>query len=170
VSEPVCLDAGRELDAMVAERAMGWERRSLQDTLLNPRWFNDQSLPMYVVEGLVDYLVPHGHPDAAVGVLEVTPSGLRIGGGRVPRYSVDTPAAWDVLENMRARGWTVELRGFRIIEGKETNDWVCSIESRPQRVTERAATAPLAICLAAIAALHAQQDPTATPDQHPLKP
>ena len=141
--------AGPELDAMVAERVMGWV------------WKDD---PL--------------HPEEAPFL--VSPDGAdcwhRSGIGRLPAYSTDIDAAWGVVEKLgESRGngqrhYYVEIahdtrHGDPSIEG-----YTCTIEVSPywdnpdaedsdcREVGAFAPTAPLAICLAALAAVKGNPD------------
>lgn len=72
---------------------------------------------------------------------------------RIPEYSSDISSALQVVEAMREKGWTVEITAHT--EGDAT----CGIEANRGEVNEHyvalvtAATAPLAICLAALDAM-----------------
>jgi hypothetical protein len=73
------LDAGRELDALVAERVMGW-------THVGPHpWGKPHGVPP---EGRV-YNERFGEASRPVGLVEV------------PAYSTDIAAAWQVVEKIR---------------------------------------------------------------------
>ena len=73
----------------------------------------------------------------------------------VPKYSTDISAAFQVVERMRADGHEVCIVGIR------DEDWRCEvykdkagpIPDFPETIVECASTAPMAICLAALAAL-----------------
>jgi hypothetical protein len=128
MSAPVDVDAlpaGRELDALVAERVFG-----------APYYWSDAGseggtpLTGNIVPGFAEW--------------QTVASGREI-----PPFSTDIAAAWDVLEAMRAGGWGGELEyspdgaGFRIMFWR-------SGKTRDACLQE---TAPLAICRAALKAV-----------------
>lgn len=71
----------------------------------------------------------------------------------VPQYSESIKKAWLVVEKMRERGWDVHLDSL----GFDGEEWRCFFEchddERGTRAHGDAATAPLAICTAALNAL-----------------
>lgn len=115
---------GRELDATVAVKVLGWK--------LNGPW---------------------GRRCEWVGV---SPDGTRAG---VPYYSDNIAAAWEVVEKFEA----LEYGKVRLA-GSHYHGWYCSICWGPGRDGEGeaysvfGATAPEAICRAAIAALRTPPD------------
>jgi len=104
------MKAGRELDALVAEKVMGW-------TLSGRVWIDER-----------------GH----LQTIEPTSFGSF-------EPSSDIAAAWEVVEKMRARGLIVDLT---LGAGA-----YCRIGGFRPFAEERGATAPLAICLAALKAV-----------------
>jgi hypothetical protein len=105
--------AGRELDALVAEKVMGWK-------WIGPDEFNDNR--------------------------HLTLGGQKVQ-ARIPDYSTDIAAAWDVVEKMRPT--------FNLVLECVSLEYNCHV-ARPghldEKVNVRADTAPLAICLAALKA------------------
>jgi hypothetical protein len=81
---PETLAAGRELDALVAEKVMGWR---------------DVEPECYTPSGKA---LCGTAPDPSL-------SPWRNGRAYVPRFSEDIGAAWQVVEHLRAPGWTVDL-------------------------------------------------------------
>jgi hypothetical protein len=135
-AETMSLTAGRELDAMVAEKVMGWQRE-LGSFAGTQTW----------------------HPEV-VSLVRPSPSGYRrhpttgdltyFGG--IPSYSTDISAAWLIVERMRGLGWLMLLDdcdpfGFRCVWQTTSPDLT--------DVVGDGATAPLAICRAALAAVGA---------------
>ena len=129
------MEAGRELDALVAEKVMG---RAV--TWVGPeRW-------------RVLCFDPPEYSDAS------QPGGYWV--NEVPRYSRDLSAAWDVEKGMRLSGWLVSISG--IMEGAPEGRYLASfrhvsptergigVRSAPDATSD---TAPHAICLAALAAM-----------------
>jgi hypothetical protein len=109
------MQAGREMDALVAEKVMGVEI---------PKWLD----------------VPNGLD--TLTSREV-----------VPLYSTDIRAAWQVVQNLRERGWFFDLGDKPSIDGdfaspRVWNAFVDRIVFGPN-----ADTPMLAICLAALAAV-----------------
>ena len=111
---PTVLQAGRELDALVAEKVFGW---------MNLRFIGDKSL-----RGEVD-----GEPSE-----------------KVPFYSTDFESAWEVAEKLAEAGLWLTLQG----------DWHmrqfnATFSRRSNFVAQSGMcdSAPLAICLAGVAAI-----------------
>lgn len=124
------LPAGRELDALVAERVMGWQLVPAVNGIESPWWW-----------------------DANGPVHSMDKSDWR--GGWYP--STNIAAAWEVVERMGADGWDAELDQFhnfmhiwdacfRKLDNRDQGQW---LELR----TGRADAAPLAICRAALKAV-----------------
>jgi len=117
------LPNGRELDALVAEKVMGWigiKKQMIANAFGQP-----------VLE---DYV---GQP--AIGVTQPV---------LVPRYSTMIQEAWKVADKLRG-----EVQFLAVITGKGpqgTQPWICKINREGSFLEERADTAPLAICLAAL--------------------
>jgi hypothetical protein len=135
--EVYAVKAGRELDALVAEKVMGWEPVNDPDTGL---WWR----------------VPKGG---------YNPSGFQ-SEDAPPAYSTDIAAAWQVVEkitrplaNIRNGEWCLDRLGYRCCEHDEDGvhgEWRCSFRAYKGEDDEwvhvTASTAPLAICLAALKA------------------
>jgi hypothetical protein len=123
-------DAGRALDALVAEKVMGWTALHRRDG------------------GSAEYLgtVPD---NSFVGAS----TAKRIPGKTycVPEYSTDIAAAWLVVERMRADGWWPEVK--YLVDWDNAAKWYAACHRPPHQWSATAATAPLAICRAALAAL-----------------
>lgn len=117
------MQAGRELDALVAEKVMGW---------IGPIvWIEDEM-------GCDPYMFPPG-----VIVSE------RDNDRMVPVYSTGIAAAWMVVDRMEERGWMARI-------SREMGSWNCRFvrpEDTAGYVFDEDATAPLAICLAALRAV-----------------
>ena len=120
------MEAGRELDALVAERVMG----------LSVQWDYGR-VPFY------------WHPATLAHGLEIGPDGLSAVRRPIKPYSTDISAAWLVVEKLRADGFYPEIHALT------DGDWRCEIRAsgEPIDVWEDAPTAPLAICRAALAAI-----------------
>lgn len=133
------LEAGRTLDALIAEKVMRWKRGKLA--------------PLYI-EG-ENWLLPDGseptYCEGARGLLSVI----------IPNFSTDIAAAWQVVEAMKDRpGQFTNWLGFSIetyTTSSETRGYKASIGG--YRAT--ADTAPLAICLAALRVVGGVDGPTA---------
>jgi hypothetical protein len=117
------LPNGRDLDALVAEKVMGWidiKKQSIANAYGQP-----------VME---DYV---GQP--SIGATQPV---------LVPRYSTMIQEAWKVADKLRG-----EVQFLAVISGKGpqgTQPWICKINREGAFLEERADTAPLAICLAAL--------------------
>lgn len=115
--------AGRELDAQVAERVMGWTQVSKQPIA--------NAYGQHVMDDFVG--LPEG--GAAQPVL-------------VPRYSTLIQEAWKVADKLRG-----EAQFVAVISGKGpqgAQPWICKVNRDGSFLEERAETASLAICLAAL--------------------
>ena len=125
---------GRELDALVAEKVMGWK------PLLGPSKEMDEGFK----ERYWEYARNHA--------LRLTPESSFLPGLEhpVPPYSTDIGAVWEVVEKLGLAfelGWLPEDKGF---------NWDASFgEKRGSEAgtTTYASTAPHAICLAALKAV-----------------
>ena len=147
------MKAGRELDALVAERVMGWHREV------------DATYDYDHVQHGNEVLLPPG--ETLYSLREMLPRK-----GIIPfayfvseRYSTEVAAAWRVVQRMRLLGYRATVQ-----------TWVNSADVivlfykpedtyNPDRhvgVTDD--TAPLAICRAALAALTTAPQPA--PEQH----
>lgn len=134
------MDAGRELDALVAEKVMGWLR-------INAPY------EVYGAGGEPSGLEPVGGGYARFAI--------------VPNYSTDIKASWRVVEAMRARGYYAEVSDhisdldvrcamFAPRAGWGYDPYEHSWDREYQAAE---ATTPLAICRAALAALAALEEP-----------
>ena len=117
------MQAGRELDALVAEKVMGWidvKKQSIANA------FGQHVLDDYVGQPGIGATLP---------VL-------------VPRYSTMIQEAWKVADRLRG-----ETQFVAVISGKGpqgVQPWICKVNREGSFLEERADTAALAICLAAL--------------------
>jgi hypothetical protein len=117
--------AGRALDARIAEVVMGWKDVKIQPIA--------NAYGQHVID---DYL-----GRATIATLQPT---------LVPRYSTMLQDAWQVVERLRH-----ESAFVAVISGKGPagpQPWVCKINREGGFLEDKADTAPLAICLAALGA------------------
>ena len=128
--------AGRELDAEIAEKVMGYSVH------------------------LVGHTVPAIHQCASAPSLDKQEVWLSAGGhrfckwcGDMPMFSEDIAAAWQVVEKMEAQDLTVEYRTHGTRGGMKRV--VIADRANAGRIygSAEAPTAPLTICLAALAAV-----------------
>jgi len=120
------LPLGRDLDALVAEKVMGW---------INVK---KQSIANAFGQHVMDDYVGQPSIAATQPVL-------------IPRYSSMIQEAWKVADKLRA-----ESQFVAVISGTGPNGaqpWICKINREGSFLEERADTAPLAICLAALKAV-----------------
>jgi hypothetical protein len=118
------MPTGRDLDAIVAEKVMGWLDVKKQ-SIANGQHVMD------------DYV---GLPQAGA------PQPVL-----VPRYSTMIQEAWKVADRLRG-----ETQFVAVISGKGpqgVQPWICKVNREGSFLEERADTAPLAICLAALKGL-----------------
>lgn len=165
------LKAGRELDALVAEKVFGWvwlrrirhfpppRGREFSRSLFIP---DHQVKPYTTSQGEVENVPAMG--DEPIDAMNC------------PNYSTDIATAWLVVEKLRADGWLVSVKSMPpkasfIIEGSRSeydapspdiligSGVVCELKwmGEDWRHSEfsKAETAPLSICAAALAALEA---------------
>lgn len=123
---------GRELDALVAEKVMGWKK----DRVRVGRNSGDGTT-FWTIDALrfgdrIHALEPHDQP-------------LNVPG--LPPYSTDIAAAWEVVDNMRARNLE-----FEISSAPHRLPWLAKFGRR----AEPAPTPAHAICLAALKAVGAE--------------
>jgi hypothetical protein len=117
------MEAGRELDALIAEKVMGWMRVN------SPHKITGAS-------GEPSGFEPIGGGYATFAV--------------VPHYSTGIAAAWLVVDAMRARGAAVLLRYDMAYANEWEAGFGVASDKFP---SAHAPTAPHAICRAALAAL-----------------
>jgi G:T-mismatch repair DNA endonuclease (very short patch repair protein) len=124
------LQAGRELDALVAEKVMGYKWDGVRDDL-----------------GETRILYVPGTNWCAVDCTDAEPPRYT---DILPKFSTDIAAAWAVVEAMERRGWNVTVQ--RTWEG-----YRCEMDdmraTHAAVVDPRDGHGPLAICRAALAAL-----------------
>lgn len=138
------MKAGRELDALVAEKVMGltWN----EDRCRICGW----------------PLAASRDEGCAPGDCSMRPSPARRADEPAP-YSTDIAAAWEVVERMCADGWEYEINSHYSVTarfGKGHYEHWDSVWHGPS-VEEFADTAPHAICLAALAAADTARTPRA---------
>lgn len=126
------LPAGRELDALVAEKVMGLGK-------IEWMWCKRTDFA--------------GDPFCVKQPCHVD----RVYGWRVvPRYSTDIAAAWTVLDKMQERGFAMRLNQFCTFKDHPLLwHWACEIATSPVSVvsSEFEPTAELALCRAALKAV-----------------
>lgn len=134
------MKAGRELDALIAEKVMGWKAipHPCPETLFpgvvpKPSWF------------------PPGFDYEKNKHLYAT--GLA-NGVAFPHYSTDIAAAWEVLDHLAGCNTKALFYHDAYVQ------WQCVLDWQRRtfddcRIREMADTAPHAICLAALAAVKA---------------
>ena len=133
------MPAGRELDALVAKKVMGWRITAWND---GEPWGNREVFPPFEpINGIPADCDCISHSEA----------------GEPPHYSTDIAAAWEVVEKMEAcpyphgaeigSAYVDGLDGYIVAFGRGGPE--------PIDVAEFAVTAPLAICRAALKAVDA---------------
>ena len=137
------IEAGRELDTLVAERVMGWSHIERK-----PRQYKG-------FNGFANYFGPHGLPPEK-------PFNEGFGLFDVPTYSTNIADAWRVLDRMIERGYEGTLHrragddGLTLFlldaEGEPTGEYAYYCAEKM----------PLAICRAALNAV-AAKTPVASP-------
>lgn len=124
------LEAGRELDALVAKKVMEWCQEYAYDLdgNMEPMWKEPE------------YLVPPNSDEAK----------------KTPRFSTDIAAAWKVIITLYSKRWFADIDNLEV-DGKLM--WGCLLWTGDGRAADSvysdADTAPLAICRAALKAVAA---------------
>jgi hypothetical protein len=130
------MEAGRELDALIAEKVMGWRcvDKEAADRSAGAFWENDT--PCFYRSG-ISVVVMH-----------------KDGSSDGWRPSFDIAAAWLVVERFRQDGYLFALISD---DREEPRDYAAEFRKYDSNIGEttylngqRASTAPLAICLAAL--------------------
>jgi hypothetical protein len=161
---------GRELDALVAEKVMGWRWfRFLNKCYLIPPRNTETGFDPASVLSHWDGEGKQGTPDLEWTTLTSYPN------FRLRHYSTDIAAAWEVVEKMRADNYTVEVYSPGALindeHGVHSIGWGVEFSTwgKPSRPSGRVGrtidlfneeserevidTAPHAICLAALKAV-----------------
>lgn len=113
------MEAGRELDARVAEKVMGWTREDAYKRYILRSPETDMAATVWDGSGFNDL--------SAIS--------------RIPHFSTEIGAAWSVVQKIAMTyGLIFHLELY------QTGTWQCWLGD----CRERADTAPLAICLAAL--------------------
>jgi len=133
---------GSELDALVAEKVMGWK-----DRIIVCRW-KDRPARKHSIIAFKD----DGKDSVGDYSAYVNEAGEKIYCGRPhqlffpPHYSVLMEAAWEVVEHLVGKGMEFSLQ-----TNSHMKDWRAEFENPDVEVV--ALSAPLAICLAALKAV-----------------
>lgn len=127
------MQAGRELDALVAEQVMGWTKYDWEQG----DWDGPDNVTFFAIypNGLAVYYAGSYEPDAWFAP------------------STDIAAAWRVVEAIQAKGVAVHIYHGSAPNSAEA-PWYVQIDEPPNKYADSrsALTAPHAICLAALAA------------------
>ena len=134
--------AGRELDARVAERVMGWE--SITDELEIAKREDDPEC--------VDSRRWHRKPVWFKGNEKMACEEC----GTLPLYSTSIEAAWEIVEKLRQKYCCIKVYSdhayiYECTTVKDPDD-----DHDAPIIFDQAETAPLAICLAALKAMEWQ--------------
>lgn len=150
-SDRLTMEAGRELDALIAEKLFGWK----------VRW---DAMPPEGFDHAVEVWAPGWEADkparyAWCDEWPQTCASLPAGAVSLPTYSTNIAAAWQVVEAFRARGprfwWSLETAGWNVLDAQG----VRLFEGSVAIADGGANTMPLAICRAALAALETTDAP-----------
>jgi len=132
------LQAGRELDALVAEKVMGWARHAVefnnfQKVVVPPSWSN------------------FGVYWLGRDIYE-----------QVPAYSTEIEAAWQIVEQLQSHGLYIHIAALTV-RGFATRVFADRAGDEPDKqiVYVDADTASLAICKAALLAV--EHEPLTSP-------
>jgi hypothetical protein len=129
---------GRELDALIAERVMGWTIISLD--ILSPEFEKRFGVYRFRDSSLIGTRASHNFPRPVP----------------IPYYSTEITSAWEIWSKIREMGYWVELKQVRPRNIPSRQEYQCEIFSndfnKSIALTIRS-TEPLAICIAALQAL-----------------
>lgn len=153
------MEAGRELDALVAEKVMGWK---LPDTATMRAsaervWASQPQVQYFYAPDGCDVGFTAVPKDDAAAVAGFSQEGARFEPS-VPRYSSEIAAAWPVLQKLAdglARCYYAEVAegGIDANGGRAAHVRLYRQGDDEAFVTVAAATAPEAICRAALLAV-----------------
>lgn len=141
--------AGRELDALVAEKVMGWER--VLDGEETARVFGQIAKVEGGVRG-VALRVPKELLDGQTNPIVWIDSRNETGTARkvLPHYSTDIAAAWLVWDRITEKDYDLALQR----DWNLPREWVVTkSDSDCRAIFAYGSTAPLAICRAALQAV-----------------
>lgn len=130
----------RKIDAMVAERVMGWSSVGIWDSYHKNEageHVRDEPQPDSSYVGVGPNMIAEfkaGIRDATFGV--------------IPAYSTDIAAAWEVIEKMRAKGWGYEL--FSMAGSTQHEATFGHPSDRTKDAAAETDSMPLSVCLAAL--------------------
>lgn len=134
------MDAGRDLDALVAEKVMGWTKTVSADHTNSP------------IQVLREMGIFYQWTDTTGKVV----------GLDIPPYSTDIAAAWQAVDKLRSLGWYLWLEDAQFKDVQYTASFILAepmTEEYPWRSPpikqslNDASTAPHAICCAALRAV-----------------
>lgn len=143
------MEAGRELDALIAEKVMGWVWRR------GEHW-DITSVPgdrqLHLLES--DDEIRQQRPGEFTSIGDWPPQDGRIIWSHMPAYSTDIAAAWLIVEE-RPQGWSL----YTLCDIQQDDEaWQCDLWRKSKTgefeyVSAIGSSAPHAICLAALNAL-----------------
>lgn len=146
------LQAGRELDMLVAEKIMGWVRRGDNDHT-RPRHTTERRKRLGQAAETVEILDweskgPHPRLESPrdENGLSTIVFFCSCETGTIPAYSTDIAEAWKVFSVMQSRCvWC-------LIKQQESGTWKCIMREKSStwRALAEADSAPLVICLCAL--------------------
>lgn len=140
------MPAGREMDALIAERIFGFRREAAPKDYDGEHGGNEVLVPPTATLAELEPILPRKGP---------IPFDYLVG----ERYSTDIAAAWQVVERLQPDVW-VKLhvgRSFREDFVPIVDCYIGHYGSPDAHVVERGIGAPLAICRAALRAAEARQ-------------
>lgn len=131
------MDAGRELDELIADKVMGLEYRAWKAYCAPEGWYPKGAPPCNDRDSDDDAIDADGYE------------------GELPWYSTDIAAAWLVMENLKLLQYDVLVRWSEEPQnGRNYHRWLCWIATDAKTGYGADADSPsLAICLAALKAV-----------------
>lgn len=128
------MKSGRELDALVAERVMGW-------TWWDARVVSEYGLvtqPKTTTGYNTKVLMPPKARESSTAFLYEN-----FANGYYPAYSTDIVAAWQIVNRFKEQSMILNY-------GEDTQKWECSFIVNGNRYWGVSSIVPIAICIAAL--------------------
>jgi len=162
------MEAGHELDALIAEKVMGLE--VARGCRFKPNYETEKALNSWVEPKQDEYFTPgkiagwrESYSIIRPGITVRRPDDNEIAyHDACPEYSTDITAAWEVVEKMSSYDFDVSISLSSKLSSDDLERWYCDMthgdDNAPWREDYKfiqvwAPTAPHAICLAALSAV-----------------
>lgn len=137
------MQAGRELDALIAEKVMGWQAQHRSDMCDGSKFIRCSACGALGRGNC--YGDGQGQMQIRCGEVVTCCDEAAL-----PNYSTDIATAWCIIEKLTTDNpyWCIDVR-----QSLKPRGWWCNIGVPDSWIKQWAETAPLAICLAALKAM-----------------